>query len=155
MISTATRQPCAAPTLSHTVTSSARTLDRLASDRARMVPSSSAVSGMMLDVVPVVILATVSTAGSKTLIRLVIMVCRAPTMAAAAGTGSSASAGIAPCPPLPVTRTVNASSEAMTTPGRVRTVPETSVDVMCSENARSTGAPDALSTPSWIMCRAP
>ncbi len=50
-----------------------------------------AVSGITLDVVPAVIRPTVSTAGSNTPNRRVTIVCSAPTIAAAAGTGSTAS----------------------------------------------------------------
>ena len=76
-------------------------------------------------------------------------------MAAAAGTGSIASCGMAPWPPLPVTRTVKVSALAMIGPGRVHTTPVRSLDVMCSASALSTGRPPASSTPSWIMNRAP
>jgi pyridoxal biosynthesis lyase PdxS len=72
---------------------------RVYSDSARIVPSSSAVSGMMLELVPAEIRVTVSTAGSKTLNVRVIMVCSAPTIAAAAGTGSTALHGALACPP--------------------------------------------------------
>ena len=95
------------------------------------------------------------TAGSNTLTLRPSIVCSAPTMAAAAGTGSMASWGIAPCPPLPVTRTVNVSADAIIVPGRQATTPVGSFEVMCSANARSTSLPAALSTPSWIMWRAP
>ena len=119
------------------------------------MPSSSAVSGITLDVVPAVIRPTVSTAGSNTLNRLVTIVCSAPTIAAAAGTGSIAWNGIAPCPPRPVTVTVHASALAMIGPGLQVTTPDVAVAVMCSASARSTGRPPASSTPSSIMCRAP
>ena len=68
-----------------------------------MVPSISAVSGMTLSVVPAVIFAMVTTAGSKTLTRRVTVVWIACTMAQATGTGSSASDGLEAWPPRPVT----------------------------------------------------
>ena len=60
---------------------------------ARMVPSISAVSGMMLLTVPAVILPTVTTAGSKTSMRRVIIVCSDCTISHAIGIGSSARYG--------------------------------------------------------------
>src|SRR5205807_6389757 len=94
---------------------------------------------MTLVVVPAVILPTVSTAGSATQTRRVIMVCSAPTMAAAAGTGSSASCGMPPWPPLPITRTENESDEAIIGPGRQVTTPDVLLDVICRANALVTG----------------
>ena len=129
---------------SHTFGISACTNARVRSDSVRTVPSSSAVSGMMLDVVPAVIRPTVSTAGSNTLNRRVTIVCSAPTIAAAAGTGSIARSGIAPWPPLPVTVTVYASALAIIGPGLHITTPDCAVDVMCSANACSTGRPAGL-----------
>ena len=62
------------------------------SDVVRTVPRSTAVSGMMFGAVPLVRLPTVSTSGSNVLIRRLRIVCRARTISAAIGTGSSASA---------------------------------------------------------------
>jgi hypothetical protein len=112
---------------------------------------------MMLVVVPATIRHTVITTGSNTRVRRVIIVWIAPTIAAAAGTGSSASCGIAACPPRPVTVTRSVSEDAMVGPGRHVTSPDGSVEVMCTANARSgvPAGPPGSSSPSSIMCRAP
>ena len=103
----------------HTRVTSSSTRARVSSDSVRTVPSSVAVSGMTLVVVPALMCATVSTAGSNALTRRVTIVCSAPTIAAAAGTGSSASCGAEACPPRPVTVTWRSSDDAMIESGRV------------------------------------
>ena len=79
------------------------TLARVASLTARIVPSMSAVSGIMLFVVPAVICPTVTTAGSNTSIVRVTIICSAWTISHATGIGSSARCGSLAWPPLPVT----------------------------------------------------
>ena len=123
----------------------------------RTVPSSVAVSGMTLVVVPALMWATVSTAGSNALTRRVTIVCSAPTIAAAAGTGSSASCGAEACPPRPVTVTWRSSDDAMIESGRVWSVPAARRDVTCRAIADSgvPPGPSAESSPSAIIMRAP
>ena len=89
---------------------------RVGSDSVRSVPSMNAVSGITLLVVPATICAMVSTAGWWASTRRVRAVCSAPTIAAAAGTGSSASCGAEACPPRPVTVTRIASAAAISGP---------------------------------------
>src|SRR5699024_11918651 len=61
---------------------------------------------------PAVIRTTVTTAGSEMATRRVTIVWSAPTIAAAAGTGSRAVCGIEPCPLCPVSRTVKLSARS-------------------------------------------
>ena len=85
---------------------------RTSSDVVRTVPRSTAVSGMMFGAVPLVRLPTVSTSGSNVLIRRLRIVCRARTISAAIGTGSSARCGDDAWPPAPRTVIVNRSPAA-------------------------------------------
>jgi hypothetical protein len=91
-----------------------------------------ATSGITLLVVPAAIRAMVSTTGWWVSTRRVTAVCRAPTMAAAAGTGSSASCGAEACPPRPFTVTVIVSAAAISGPDRTCSSPLGTVAVMCS-----------------------
>ena len=130
---------------------------RTGSDSVRSVPSMSADSGITLFVVPATIRAMVSTAGWWASTRRVSAVCSAPTIAAAAGTGSSASCGAEAWPPRPVTRTRIASAAAISDPGRVCSSPAGRVALTCSAYA-ATGRPPGpcrSSSPSSIMTRAP
>ena len=81
--------------------------------------------------------AIVRTAGWCASIRRVSTTCSAPTMAAAAGTGSSASCGADACPPRPVTVTRRTSAAAITGPARVCSSPVGTVEEMCSAYAAS------------------
>ena len=76
---------------------------RVFSLTARIVPSISAVSGIMLFVVPAVMRPTVTTAGSNTSTERVTISCSACTISQATGIGSSARYGSLAWPPLPVT----------------------------------------------------
>ena len=81
--------------------------------------------------------------------------------AAAAGTGSTASCGMAAWPPLPATRTRNVSEEAISGPGLHATTPDVLLDVMCSAKAPVTGESEpsarleSSSNPSSSMNLAP
>ena len=139
----------------HTRRSSVSSVSRVSSASVRTVPSSTAVSGMTLVVVPAVRWAMVRTAGSKALTRLLVIVCSAPTIAAAAGTGSSASCGAEACPPAPCTVTVKSSDEAMIESARVCSVPEARREVTCSAIADVGRLPPASSRPSSSIASAP
>ena len=69
---------------------------------ARIVPSSSALSGITLPVVPAAIFVTLITTGSNASIRRVTKLDSAVTISHATGIGSSASCGIEAWPPRPV-----------------------------------------------------
>jgi len=84
---------CAALTPSATRRMPSRTFARVRSLMARMVPSMTAVSGMMLLVVPALMRPTVTTVGSNTSIVRVTIVCSACTISHAMGMGSSAACG--------------------------------------------------------------
>ena len=116
----------------HTRSTSSSIRARTGSASVRSVPSRNAVSGMMLFVVPAMMWPTVSTAGWWASTRRVSAVCSAPTIAAAAGTGSSASCGADAWPPRPVTVTRTTSAAAITGPGRVCSSPVGKVEETCS-----------------------
>ena len=88
-----------------------------------MVPTSCAVSGMMLFVVPETICATVITTGSKAGMRRVTILCSAMTISQATGMGSMASCGIEACPPLPFSVTISLSAAAIRGPSRLASTP--------------------------------
>ena len=112
------------------------TFARVCSLTARIVPSISAVSGITLFVVPAVIRPTVTTDGSNTSIERVIISCSACTISQATGIGSSARCGSLACPPLPVTRMIIESADAMIAPPRVLTQPDGIAEVMCKRERR-------------------
>ena len=101
----------------------------------RIVPSTCAVSGITLFVVPAQILATVTTAGSNTSIRRVIIVWSAPTISQATGTGSRVWCGALAWPPAPVTVMRSTSLAASIGPLRARRRPLGSIEVMWMANA--------------------
>ncbi len=109
---------------------------------------------MTLVVVPACTRDTVSTAGSKTGMRRVIIACRAVTISHATGTGSTASWGMEAWPPSPVTVICSSSADAMSVPPRVATQPAGSMGVMCTAKARSMG-PWRSSRPSSNITLAP
>ena len=124
--------------------SSPCTCVRVRSETARMVPRISAVSGITFDVVPALMWATVTTAGSNTSMRRVIIVWMACTISQATGMGSSAWCGADAWPPRPRTTMRSTSDDAMSVPPRRLIVPEGNIDEMCSAKAPVTG----LSVPS-------
>ena len=87
---TFTSHSCAAAIPSDTLRMPSWTCARVRSDTARTVPINVAVGGMTLSVVPAVILDTVTTDGSNTSMRRVIIICNACTISHATGIGSSA-----------------------------------------------------------------
>ena len=109
-----------------------------------MVPRISAVSGMTFDVVPALMWAMVTTAGSKTSMRRVIIVWIACTISHATGIGSRAWCGADAWPPWPCTTMRRTSDDAMSVPPRRLIVPDGNSDEMCSAKAPVTG----LSVPS-------
>src|SRR3546814_19119832 len=108
--------------------SSRATMARRSGESVRIVPSISALSGMMLFVVPAAIFAMVTTAGSKTEMRRVTMVWIAVTIDKATGLGSTASCGIDACPTAPLTMIERTSSKATTGPERPGQLPGGAVD---------------------------
>ena len=86
-------------------------------DTDRMVPKRKADSGMMLFVVPAVIWAMVTTAGSKTSTRRVTIDWSASTISAAIAMGSTALCGIDAWPPRPRTVIRMTSVAAISGPG--------------------------------------
>ena len=148
---TSQEQPWASAVLVATRSTSCWVVSRLASETARMVPSTIAVSGMTLVVVPASMWATVSTAGLKASTSRVSWVCRAVTVAQAAGMGSVQKCGVEACPPRPVTVSRNSSALASNGPGRVATSPLGMLGVTWRANARSM----PWSTPSSIITLAP
>ena len=117
-----------------------------------MVPSISAVSGMMLLVVPAVIRPTVTTAGSNAGTRRVTRLWIAVTSSQATGIGSTASWGMDACPPRPVIRTTNRSAPAISGPARLANTPVSMLGVICRAKAASG---NGSSSPSSSMKRAP
>src|SRR3546814_8773712 len=93
-IVTSAVQPISAAIAGARRLSSRATIARRSGESVRIVPSISAVSGMILFVVPAAIFAIVTTAGSKTEMRRVTIVWIAVTIAQATGIGSIASCGI-------------------------------------------------------------
>ena len=81
-------------------------------------------SGITLLVEPASMWAMVSTAGSKAFTRRVTMVCRAVTISAAAGIGSTDRCGAEAWPPRPLTRIVILSDEAPMAPPFVEICPD-------------------------------
>ena len=81
----------------------ARTSVRASSLTVRIVPKRNTDSGMMLFVVPAVIWAIVTTAGSNTSTRRVTIACSARTISAATAIGSRAVWGADAWPPRPRT----------------------------------------------------
>ena len=126
-------------------------------DTVRIVPSSSAVSGMTLVAVPAAMRPTVTTAGSNTSTRRVTYVCSACTISQATGIGSFAWCGIDACPPRPRTVTRNSSADASSAPARVATTPAGNDGDWWMANAHSTGPPPSAAaiTPSSMAMRAP
>ena len=127
--------------------------ERVASLTARMVPSISAVSGMMLLVVPAEMRPTVITPGSNTSMRRVTISCSAWTISQAIGIGSRARNGSLAWPPRPLTVMYIRSAEAIIGPGFTATNPVGSTVMMCRANAPVTG--DAEPSASGGMSRSP
>ncbi len=161
MISTVTSAPWAAAIPSATRRMLSCTFVRVDSLTVRIVPSISAVSGMMLFVVPALMRPTVTTDGSNTSRLRVTIIWIACTISQAIGIGSRARNGSLACPPRPTTSMRNRSADAMIAPPRELTQPVGSDDVMWSANAPVTGdgVPSARggtsSSPSSSMKRAP
>ena len=118
MISTVTSAPCAAAIPSATRRMPSCTCVRVDSLTVRIVPSISAVSGMMLFVVPALMRPTVTTDGSNTSMLRVTIIWIACTISQAIGIGSRARNGSLACPPRPTTSMMNRSADAMIGPPR-------------------------------------
>ena len=92
---------------------------RVSSPNARIVPPSSASSGMMLKRTPAWNIATVTTAGASAMLTLrLTMVCSAFTIWAPMTIGSTPPHGTAPCVCLPRILIVNESALAIIGPAR-------------------------------------
>ena len=113
---------------------------RADADTVRTVPASSAVSGITLVVVPARILATVTTAGSKTSTRRVTIDWSARTISAAIGMGSPAWCGMEAWPPLPRTTISNSSADASRAWPLLATMPDGIDGVWWMANAIDTGS---------------
>jgi hypothetical protein len=153
--STSTSTSYAAETARQSRDASSATRSWACGEKVRTVASSVASSGMTLRAVPAWNEPTLSTTGSNTSNRLVIIVCRSPTSCAATETGSLARCGIEPCPPAPRTVTVSAELADVIVPGREVNIPAGCDAMTCMPYAAFTRCPDASSTPSASMRPAP